>query len=249
MDVICLQEVSSSMYEQLLSQLGSTYHIVWPQDADGTRDQNSVLLLSKSKFDMTGHEEITQQVIQTFDKADTVAAGDLLIVSVKDTAGNEYVIASFHGDSNGLATKVVTTHTMEFVNAKYPSAKFIWGMDANTNSGKSAEKYPVTEFVKLLDQLGLSSNWGNTTEGNYTSFIGRSFLQPQLQKGIPFNDLITKGDKSLKDYIIFKSDQLRRTKFWKDCSGSGQWLEGTVMPSINFPSDHAIIAVVLSSMS
>lgn len=249
MDVMCLQEVSASMYEQLLSQLGSTYHIVWPQDADGTRDQNSVLLLLKSRFDMAGHEEITQQVIQTFDKADTVAAGDLLIVKVKGAAGDDYVIASFHGDSNGLATKDVTNRTMEFVNTKYPSAKFIWGLDANTTSKSTAEKYHVTEFAKLLDELGLSSNWGNATEGNYTSYIGRSFLQPQLQKGIPFNDLITKGDRDLKDYILFKSDQFSRTKFWKDCSGSGQWLEGTIMPSINFPSDHAVLAVVLSSLS
>ena len=39
-----------------------------------------------------------------FDSSVPVAPGDLLLLSVDDVQGRSYLLASFHGDTNGLAT-------------------------------------------------------------------------------------------------------------------------------------------------
>ena len=120
-DVMCLQECSSAVIAVLQQQLGTAYHVIVPGDADGTRDQNSVLCLSKKKY-AAGHTEITQNIIRTFphDSLTSVAAGDLLAIICKTVTGQECVLASFHGDSNGLATPVVTQKTAEFIEVRRP---------------------------------------------------------------------------------------------------------------------------------
>ena len=333
MDVMCLQECSTAVITVLQQQLGTAYHIIVPGDADGTRDQNSVLCLSKKRY-AAGHTEITQNIIGTFpeESRTSVMAGDLLVITCKTVTGQDYVLASFHGDSNGLATPVVTQKTAEFVEvsepsppsppsrrplrslrplplpptppppslspsspgpwplsfrraglealplptsltagvlayrscpppppppcracqANHPTAKLVFGMDANPCSKDDPEKLTVPPFLELCAQLRLGTCWGDsvvTGREAYTSYIGRSFLQPQLQKGIKFNDLATKGDRDLKDYILFKKDQYRVSKMWKDCSGSGAWIEDAILPSFDFPSDHALLVCTLTELS
>lgn len=253
MDVMCLQECSTAVITVLQQQLGTAYHIIVPGDADGTRDQNSLLCLSKKRY-AAGYTEITQNIIETFpeESRTSVMAGDLLVITCKTVTGQDYVLASFHGDSNGLATPVVTQKTAAFIEANHPTAKFVFGMDANTCSKDDPEKLTVPPFLELCGQLRLGTCWGDsvvTGREAYTSYIGRSFLQPQLQKGIKFNDLATKGDRDLKDYILFKKDQYRVSKMWKDCSGSGAWIEDAILPSFDFPSDHAMLVCTLTELS
>ena len=39
----------------------------------------------------------------------TIAPGDLFVVSVEDKDGRRWLLASFHGDSNGLSTRPVVS--------------------------------------------------------------------------------------------------------------------------------------------
>lgn len=249
MSIICLQEVSAVMIDLIRVELGSQYIIVAPGDADGTRDQNSILLLAKEKF-KEETVEITQKIIATFppENANAVMAGDLIAVTCQTLDEQDMVVASFHGDSNGKATPLVVKSLTTYVQEHHANSKYLFGIDANSTCRSDNEKLQVPEFLSLCEQLNLKTNWGESVKvGNeaYTSFIGRSFLQPQLQKGIKYDDLVHKGDRDLKDYILYKPSQLDQIKYWKDCSGGGTWIENSVMPTYNFPSDHAILAMSL----
>jgi len=48
--------------------------------------------------------EHTAEIMASFDKTTPVANGDLLVISATDVFGRSYLLASFHGDTNGLAT-------------------------------------------------------------------------------------------------------------------------------------------------
>lgn len=114
-DALMLQETAASFSSKALaSPLGSSYNIVTSSTADGKRDQNSVLLLSKARFDVSTLAEHTAAVMSRFDKSVPVAPGDLLVASVADKDGTRFLFASFHGDTNGLATVRVLAAVDDF---------------------------------------------------------------------------------------------------------------------------------------
>ena len=83
-DVVCLQEVSSAWVRNVASSaLGRGYVAVAPSMMDSKRDQNSVLLLKKTAFDVSSVSEVTSSISGTFDKSVPVANGDLLAITVK----------------------------------------------------------------------------------------------------------------------------------------------------------------------
>jgi len=56
--------------------------------------------------------------------------------------GNEYVLASFHGDTNGLASVPVLNATHEYVSNRKKAgfaSKLIFGLDANTHAKTTAK--------------------------------------------------------------------------------------------------------------
>jgi len=106
-DIITLQEVSSSFIDQARAgPLGDKFHIVAPADLDAVRDQNSVIFLSKETFPGGYSKEITSMVEGSFPKgvAVPVAKGDILAITATNKFNVPFVVASFHGDTNGLAT-------------------------------------------------------------------------------------------------------------------------------------------------
>ena len=99
----CAQEVSVAMIGTLRrSSLGKAFHVVAPADASAVQNQNSVVLLRRSTFPEAG-VEITDEV-RAMLKPGTLSPGDLILLLCKDTSGVSYLIASFHGDSDGKAT-------------------------------------------------------------------------------------------------------------------------------------------------
>lgn len=108
--IITLQEVSSAFVDQAMaSPLGKKFHIIASADMDAIRDQNSVILLCKTNFPKGMEREISGQVSAAFPEGGDVpvARGDILAITTKDQYGVPFVVASFHGDTNGLATKPV----------------------------------------------------------------------------------------------------------------------------------------------
>lgn len=69
--------------------------------------------------------------MSSFDKTVPVASGDLLVMGAEDIMGRKYLLASFHGDTNGLATRPVLA-AVHALALRMPSHRLVFGLDANT---------------------------------------------------------------------------------------------------------------------
>uniref|UniRef100_A0A7S0EEX2 Endonuclease/exonuclease/phosphatase domain-containing protein n=1 Tax=Phaeocystis antarctica TaxID=33657 RepID=A0A7S0EEX2_9EUKA len=228
--------------------LGKTYSVISSSSLDGKRDQNSLILICKQYFDPASVREHTAEVMATFDKATPVANGDLLVISAVDVFGRSYLLASFHGDTNGLATLPVLAAVHALARRK-PSHRLVFGLDANTYAHGSASKQGVVEFGQDFVSKGYSSCWGDAPDPtNHTTFNARTFLQPQLQKAAKSTEKASKGDKNPKDFILFPKAAYSVVATTKDNTGRRRYTEGMVFPTLQFPSDHGLVATVLREL-
>ena len=140
-EVLFLQEVAAGAFVAKAKgrRLGDEYHFLQPAKFDPDRDQNSLVLLSKRRFpNGAAAAELTPEIMGSFagatdanGKAVPVADGDLLAVSARDFSGRGFVFASFHGDTNGLATRPVLA-AVHALALRMPSHRLVFGLDANT---------------------------------------------------------------------------------------------------------------------
>eukprot|EP00638_Chattonella_subsalsa_P000691 CAMPEP_0117756736 /NCGR_PEP_ID=MMETSP0947-20121206/14276_1 /TAXON_ID=44440 /ORGANISM="Chattonella subsalsa, Strain CCMP2191" /LENGTH=520 /DNA_ID=CAMNT_0005576421 /DNA_START=133 /DNA_END=1695 /DNA_ORIENTATION=+ len=248
-DICFLQEVAAAFVESAKSRyLGERYEILCPEKLDAKRDQNSVIMVKKGLFDQTTAEEITNQIADQFPSNCPVADGDLYAVKIRGMDGLDYVLASFHGDTNGLATIPVVNATHSIVWAMgHP--RLIFGMDANTYEKGGVDKglQDVTEFAQSFVGHGLTSCFGDTPNpSNYTTFNARTYLQPQLNKAVKKEDRALKGDINPKDFILFYKSQFTFENTGKDNTGKkGEYIEDMVFPTLQFPSDHGVLSTDL----
>eukprot|EP00979_Chaetoceros_neogracilis_P014162 scaffold4475_cov277-Chaetoceros_neogracile.AAC.10 len=251
-DIITLQEVSSSFIDQAKhGALGKSFWIVAPSDMDPVRDQNSVVFLNKKTFPEGVIQEITDRVIASFPAGVDVpvAKGDINAITTVDKDGIAYVIASFHGDTNGLATIPVNDAIMKTIdtNSDLMNHKLIFGLDANTyENAKPGKQQDVLEWGNSYVSRGQTSCWGDVPQpGNYTTFNARTYLQPQLNKACKSTEKREKGDVNPKDFIVFRKQDFAVVSTWKDNTGDRTYIEDMAFPTLNFPSDHGILATVL----
>jgi hypothetical protein len=251
-DIITLQEVSSSLIDMARKgEIGKKYHVLAPGNMDMTRDQNSVVMLSKSTFPKGMEEEITAKVQAAFPAGVDVpvADGDILAITTHAADGTPYVVASFHGDTNGLATKPVVDAIVEAIksDSNLQSHRLIFGLDANTyESAKPGKQQDVLDFADRYVSHGLSSCWGDRPNpSNYTTYNARTYLQPQLNKACKQTEKREKGDVNPKDFILFPKKDFAVLQTWKDNTGKKEYVEDMAFPTLQFPSDHGILATIL----
>lgn len=251
-DIITLQEVSASLIDQARKrELGQKFWIVAPGDLDAVRDQNSVIFLNKATFPSGPNAEITHLVEGSFEEGVDVpvAKGDILAITAIDRDNIPFVIASFHGDTNGLATKPVLSAIMKAMGSDSAliTHKLIFGLDANTyEKAKPGKQQDVLEWGKHYVSFGLTSCWGDIPNpSNYTTFNSRTYLQPQLNKACKKSDKRSNGDVNPKDFILFNKQDFRSIATWKDNTGEKRYVEDMAFPTLNFPSDHGILATVV----
>jgi len=251
-DIITLQEVSLSFINQAASgPLGQTYHVIAPGDLDAVRDQNSVIFLNKNTFPGGATNEISALVSASFPEGVDVpvAKGDILAITTTDKDGTPYVVASFHGDTNGLATKPVLDAIVKAMSSDpaLVAHKLIFGLDANTYEKATPGKtQDVLDFGKRYVSHELTSCWGDVPKANnYTTFNARTYLQPQLNKACKSSEKRSKGDVNPKDFILFQKDTFAVERTWKDNTGKKEYIEDMAFPTLDFPSDHGILATVL----
>lgn len=251
-DIVTLQEVSASFIDQARKrELGQKFWIVAPGDLDAVRDQNSVIFLSKATFPSGPTAEITHLVEGSFEEGVKVpiAKGDILAITATDRDGIPFVIASFHGDTNGLATKPVLSAIIKAMNSDSTliTHKLLFGLDANTyEKAKPGKQQDVLEWGEHYVSYGLTSCWGDVPNpSNYTTFNSRTYLQPQLNKACKKSDKRLNGDVNPKDFILFNKDDFKVKTTWKDNTGEKRYVEDMAFPTLNFPSDHGILATVV----
>mmetsp|Transcript_25666 Transcript_25666/g.59324 ORF Transcript_25666/g.59324 Transcript_25666/m.59324 type:complete len:600 (-) Transcript_25666:26-1825(-) len=263
-DIIFLQEVAGAFVASMRqSDLGEKFEVV---ATDTTRDQNSVILLNKRSFEVSTIQHLTREVSKVHSKNSSqcaalphredllrdlyecggVADGDLISIAVQGTLG-KFLLASFHGDTNGQQT-IPVLNAMHQLAQNRSSDQLLFGLDANTYGEKKAKYQYVVEFGDAYLEHGYSSCWGDKPDPqNHTTFNARTYLQPQLNKAVRLVNLTTSPqvDKNPKDFIIFKKDLWRVARTWKDNTGNGQYIEDMVFPTLSFPSDHGLLATEL----
>lgn len=268
-DVFFLQEVASS-FKTLVNRdavLNQRYEMFLPSlSPNSKRDQNSAILVDRSLFDIDSVKDLTATVLKQLSAAGDskpapVSEGDILFISIKGTQrleGVNYYLASFHGDTNGLASVAVlhaiydVYHQAKVGHEKQgESCRFLFGLDANTHYHSDGKKtQSLKQFFTVLGDLSLGSNYGEFDSGaelknDYTTLNGRTFLQTQLNKAIRREEVLEKGDVNQKDFILFLKEELEGKGFAKDNTGERTFQEGMVFPTFDFPSDHAIISLQL----
>merc|ERR1712176_543387 len=125
-----------------------------------------------------------------------------------------------------------------------PTERLILGMDANTYEKISQSTAHVLEFEQLYQKLGLQACWGKVDPKQYTTFNARTYLQPQLNKAAKSTELKEKGDRNPKDFVLFTA-HFALGRIWRDNTGRGEYIDDMVFPTLEFPSDHAAVAVDL----
>jgi hypothetical protein len=88
----------------------------------------------------------------------------------------------------------------------------------------------------------------------YTTFNARTYLQPQLNKAVSYEERFTNVnvDRNPKDFVLFSTSlelvSTSRDNTAKTSSSSGEpkYDNEKMFPTLKFPSDHAITKVVLN---
>jgi hypothetical protein len=169
----------------------------------------------------------------------------LYVLSVEDVLGRQYLLASFHGDTNGLATLPVLAAVHQLATSM-PKHRLIFGLDANTYEVGTSSQQGMSEFAADFVSKGYSSCWGDMPNPkSHTTFNARTFLQAQLQKAARANEKISKGDKNPKDFILFPKSGFTVVSSTKDNTGRRAYVEDMVFPTLQFPSDHGLVSTKL----
>eukprot|EP00038_Savillea_parva_P010642 m.191668 g.191668 ORF g.191668 m.191668 type:complete len:578 (-) comp18421_c0_seq1:153-1886(-) len=252
--IICLQEVAKEFITTAQNDARLQHFVVVTPPELGKRDQNSVVLLNGNMFDAATIETgLTADVWTALTDAGgkvPVATGDIVAVTVSDHRGEQYMIASFHGDTNGLATIPVMRAVAKVHRDAAPGSKLIFGLDANTyEHAVKGKTQDVLEFASAYRDELLTSVWGDVPDPtNHTTFNARTYLQPQLNKAARKDELVEKGDVNPKDFILFSPMDFVVKRTYKDNTGRREYKEGMVFPTLEFPSDHGVLSTELAKI-
>ena len=122
-DIMFLQEARGDFKPVLSAALGGAYAVFAPATPSKS-NQNSLVALRTSAFDAASVVDVTDQAMAALstEAKGKVASGDLLVLTASDKAGGrKYVLASFHGDTDGLATLPVLEAVHAVVLATNPN--------------------------------------------------------------------------------------------------------------------------------
>ena len=237
-EVIFVQEASEAFAAR--AGVCLNHHVLRPTGVDGRRCQMSLILVRKDVFCHSSAVDVTDEVLENLDVKKCVEKGDLCVFRVQSSLGH-FLLASFHGDSNGRSTAPVLAALDRLARERYPEHTLIFGLDANM----AGEGDGAGDLDSLLAGRGLSSCWEGQDLGSlWTTFNARTHLQPQLQKAVGLSDVLDRRHMRLKDWILFYDSQLAVQDVSRDNTGARDFVT-RVMPSPAFPSDHAIVSAKL----
>lgn len=233
--VLFLQEVGPSLHAFLENDLPRNYVLAAPPSKSSP--QASAIVVDSSKFPPPYSKIVFDNV--------TCSEGDL--VAVRDSNG--VGLASFHGDTNGLMTLPVLRSALGY-------SIDIFGLDANAHTPEKSngnKNLNVQDLVaSIADEKDLGAVFGSCFGDRaplISTFNARTFLQPQIQKAVKYDDRKTSKltDRNPKDFLIFSKSRFSHASDTKlDNTGEGRFQEDLFIPSFTFPSDHSILKTTLT---
>jgi hypothetical protein len=252
-DIIFLQEVGEQFMQQQVFGSGSSLkkcfngHV--PSNRDKARDQASVILLRKQAW--SDVKEVTEEVLTELHaagKSGAVASGDIMaVIATRVNDGKNYLLLSFHGDTNGLSTLPVLQAAQEVVR-KRPGTLPLFGMDANAYGTPSGnDELGAADLNAQAAGMGLLNCWGERGPHplfNTTTNHARTPLQAQLNKAVNAKEKDKKGDRNPKDFLFYGKGQWVTHTVMRDNTGR-RVFTSDVFPTLVFPSDHAILSAKL----
>ena len=183
---IMLQETAPAFVDDLRddAQVADKYLILAPAEASSKRNQNSVILLDSRVFVKDSVAEVTDKILK-YDHSKAISApGDVMAVTAKTTGGKTLLLVSFHGDTNGQATKPLVRTILASLQSDFPAADrpiLLLGMDGNTYKMHSESYQGVADLQYLLASNGLTSVWGDNPDPLApTTCNARTYLQVML---------------------------------------------------------------------
>jgi hypothetical protein len=212
-DVFFLQESSAILVHRLheCPPLEAKFAVLVPRVLDSRRNQNSLILVDRARFRAPTSADVTADVLALLGGA-FVSPGDLHAVSIEDVAGRRWLLASFHGDSNGLSTQPVLACLHQAARARFPDHVLLVGADANTQSvALDSFHRGVEGFRKFLRDAGMLSSWDAAPAAPTTTCSARSFLQPQPHKAVLHAQRL-RANRHLKDWLIAYDAQVLRVR-------------------------------------
>jgi hypothetical protein len=244
MDVIFIQEAAAIFVQNIHedTQVDEKYAVLLPWNVDGARDQNSMILVRRERFRESSSTDLTGTILEGIEGS-WVAPGDLVAFSISDVTGHLWLLVSFHGDSNGLSTQPFMEALDIIVRKDFKDHVLVVGLDANTHSvPPDRYHHSVNSFCTFLANHGMLSLWGEEPDVSlHTTCSARTFLQTQLNKAMRYENRLSQ--KSLKDWIVVYQHQiLAVSNAIRDNTGKKNFVEGIVLPSLQFPSDHALVS-------
>jgi len=237
-----------SFKAMLQSALGSEYEVLSPCH-ESKNNQNSFIMVRNATFPKGSFTELTSSVHEVLGGTAPLEAGDIIAVSIADATGRKFLLASFHGDTNGLATKPVVKAVCEVLEKEAAGHLLVFGMDANVDLTPKKGVQDVEDFLEHCKAHSLTSCWPEDTgmADCCTVCNARTYVQPQINKAIKSSELLTKGNINPNDHILVQKDAFEVMGIFKDNTGERRYVEKVPFPTLRFPSDHALVSVVLKS--
>jgi len=271
--VCCLQEVGASFVDSARRRKGisAAFEVCCPAEMDAKRDQNSVILVSKS---LVGNSspvvEVTKEILDSLGQAKlSFACGDFcafLVGSQSETDTNssrtsgKFLLCSFHGDTDGLQTKTITSAVNTYVASHADLTVCVFGMDANTHvAHKDGKKQGVADFIDFVSEsTSFRCCWSmcgvDVEKDAFTTFSARTFLQAQLNKAVPMAEATSSPltDRHPKDHILISTPSLEPFDARVERINAVEFRDGeapkplafdpaSMFPNARFPSDHAAV--------
>jgi len=244
-DIMCIQKCSTIYRNSLESAMGMEFDIIFPDhmDYEDPTAAASIILLRKKLFNGYAHKNLTSEVIELVEAQKAgkqPGANELLVISTKGKDGKPYLIASFHSDSKGKQSIPVVKALSMVLKKENESAetRAIFGLDANTVLDN------VIKFSEECKSVGLRTVTGPHYAAWTTTCKARTHLQPQTTKAVPMSMRLY-DDCNPRDHILIDRKAFDVKKMLRDNTGKKDFIEAQNIPSMDFPSDHAIICATL----
>ena len=276
-DLLFLQEASAEFVNDMYYNSKFFKALLLPENGgavpDGIRNQNSIVLIKKGSV-LDQIVSVKGTVVKDVSKEMKVkglSRGDLYAVLVEpslikkddDDDGDECALnvarlfVSFHGDTNGLLSIPLLRSIQQWVDnyntQHYEKNKIdvVIGMDANTYGKYSKKnKQNLKDYIDVVVKEMKMTTWlGNVPNVQlHTTYNGRTFLQPQLNKAMTKEEVQYQGDRNLKDFILFDGNGWNCQNPIRDNTGKGEYVEEMVYPTTEWPSDHSAVSCVLEGV-